>query len=84
LAQVPSTIAGRTYRMACADGEEAHLEGLAAELEGRISAATAQLGESVALEQANAESSAAAAAAAAAAAQAQVAQAAVAAASDQL
>jgi len=33
LAQVPITIAGRTYRMACAEGEEAHLEGLAAELE---------------------------------------------------
>ena len=45
MAQVPITIAGRTYRMACADGEEPHLEGLAAELESRISALRAQFGE---------------------------------------
>ena len=45
MAQVPITIAGRTYRMAYADGEEAHLEGLAAELEGRISALRTSFGE---------------------------------------
>ena len=45
MAQVPITIAGRTYRMACADGEEAHLEGLAAELEGRISELRGAFGE---------------------------------------
>ncbi len=45
MAQVPITIAGRTYRMACADGEEAHLEGLAAELEGRISSLRSSFGE---------------------------------------
>jgi len=45
LAQVPITIAGRTYRMACAEGEEAHLEGLAAELEGRISELRGAFGE---------------------------------------
>ena len=45
MAQVPITIAGRTYRMACAEGEEAHLEGLAAELEGRISELRSAFGE---------------------------------------
>jgi cell division protein ZapA len=45
LAQVPITIAGRTYRMACGEGEEAHLEGLAAELEGRISELRGAFGE---------------------------------------
>ena len=45
MAQVPITIAGRTYRMACGDGEEAHLEGLAAELEGRISELRGAFGE---------------------------------------
>ena len=45
MAQVPITVAGRTYRMACADGEEAHLEGLAAELEGRISQLRSSFGE---------------------------------------
>ena len=45
MAQVPITIAGRTYRMACADGEEAHLESLGAELEGRITELRAQFGE---------------------------------------
>ena len=45
MAQVPITIAGRTYRMACADGEEAHLEGLAADLEGRISELRGAFGE---------------------------------------
>ena len=45
MAQVPISIAGRTYRMACAEGEEAHLEGLAAELEGRISELRGAFGE---------------------------------------
>ncbi len=45
MAQVPITIAGRTYRMACGEGEEAHLEGLAAELEGRISELRSAFGE---------------------------------------
>ena len=45
MAQVPITIAGRTYRMACAEGEEAHLEGLAADLEGRISELRSAFGE---------------------------------------
>ena len=45
MAQVPITVAGRTYRMACAEGEEAHLEGLAAELEGRISELRGAFGE---------------------------------------
>ena len=34
--QISVTIAGRTYRMACGEGEEAHLEGLAARLDAKI------------------------------------------------
>lgn len=34
--QVTVTIAGRVYRMACGENEEAHLEGLAADLDQRI------------------------------------------------
>jgi cell division protein ZapA len=34
--QVTVTIAGKTYRMACAEGEEGHLEGLAASYDARI------------------------------------------------
>jgi cell division protein ZapA len=34
--QVTVTIAGRVYRMACGDSEEAHLEALAADLDQRI------------------------------------------------
>ncbi len=34
--QVTVTIAGKTYRMACAEGEERHLEGLAASYNARI------------------------------------------------
>ena len=45
MAQVPITIAGRTYRMACGEGEEAHLEGLAADLESRISELRGAFGE---------------------------------------
>ncbi|WP_262270325.1 MULTISPECIES: cell division protein ZapA [Microvirga] len=34
--QVTVTIAGQTYRMACGEGEEGHLEGLAAAYDARI------------------------------------------------
>lgn len=34
--QVSVTIAGRAYRMACGEGEERHLEGLAALFDGKI------------------------------------------------
>lgn len=36
MAQVNVSIAGRSYRMACGDGEEGHLMGLAARLDGKI------------------------------------------------
>lgn len=36
MAHVVVTIAGRTYRMACEDGEEAHLEELASLVEAKI------------------------------------------------
>lgn len=36
MAQVNATIAGRQYRLACEDGQEDHLLGLAKELETRI------------------------------------------------
>jgi cell division protein ZapA len=36
MAQVTVTIAGRTYRMGCSDGDEQHLEGLAAMFDGKI------------------------------------------------
>jgi cell division protein ZapA len=36
MSQVSVTIAGRTYRIACAAGEEPHLEGLAALYDGKI------------------------------------------------
>mgnify|MGYP006283893949 CR=1 FL=1 len=45
MAQVAVTIAGRVYRMACADGEEAHLEGLAADLDKRIADLRTAFGE---------------------------------------
>ena len=45
MGQVAVTIAGRVYRMACADGEEAHLEGLAADLDKRISDLRVAFGE---------------------------------------
>lgn len=43
--QVQVTIAGKSYRMACGDGEEAHLEGLAALLDARIEEMRASFGE---------------------------------------
>lgn len=36
MAQVTVTIAGKIFRIACDDGQEPHLESLAAELDGRI------------------------------------------------
>ncbi len=45
MAQVNVTIAGRSYRMACSDGEEAHLETLAAQVDARISTLRGDFGE---------------------------------------
>ena len=45
MAQVSVLIAGRTYRMACADGEEDHLKGLAARLDGKIIELRGSFGE---------------------------------------
>jgi cell division protein ZapA len=45
MAQVTVTIAGRGYRMACGDGDEARLEGLAAAFDGRIEELRAAFGE---------------------------------------
>ncbi|HST95043.1 MAG TPA: cell division protein ZapA [Microvirga sp.] len=43
--QVTVTIAGKTYRMACAEGEEGHLEGLAAAYDARIEQMRTSFGE---------------------------------------
>ena len=43
--QVTVTIAGKTYRMACAEGEERHLEGLAASYDAKIEDMRASFGE---------------------------------------
>ena len=43
--QVTVTIAGKAYRMACADGEEAHLAGLAQLLDGKIAEMRKTFGE---------------------------------------
>lgn len=45
MAHVTVTIAGRSYRMACGDGEEAHLEGLAGLLDGKIEEMRSSFGE---------------------------------------
>ncbi|MGO4704985.1 cell division protein ZapA [Microvirga sp. 2MCAF38] len=45
MAQVNVSIAGRSYRIACADGEERHLEGLAASLDAKIEEMRAAFGE---------------------------------------
>lgn len=45
MAQVVVMIAGRTYRMACDDGEEARLEHLAQEFDARIAGLRASFGE---------------------------------------
>ncbi|HEX2553970.1 MAG TPA: cell division protein ZapA [Microvirga sp.] len=43
--QVTVTIAGKAYRMACADGEEAHLAGLAGLYDGKIAEMRKAFGE---------------------------------------
>jgi len=45
MSQVTVTIAGKTYRIACAEGEERHLEGLAASYDTRIEEMRASFGE---------------------------------------
>ena len=45
MAQVSVTINARQYRMACADGQEDHLTGLAADVDQRIHAMRNQFGE---------------------------------------
>jgi cell division protein ZapA len=45
MGQVSVTIAGRLYRMACADGEEAHLEALAALFDSRVAEMHEAFGE---------------------------------------
>jgi cell division protein ZapA len=45
MGQVTVTIAGKVYRMACGDGEEAHLESLAALYDARIEDMRRGLGE---------------------------------------
>jgi cell division protein ZapA len=45
MAQVSVTIAGKVYRMACGDGEEAHLEALASAYDARITEMHAAFGE---------------------------------------
>ncbi|MBM6594990.1 cell division protein ZapA [Microvirga pudoricolor] len=45
MAQVAVNIAGRTYRIACGDGEESHLEGLAAFYDGKIEEMRRSFGE---------------------------------------
>ena len=43
--QVAVTISGRTYRIACSEGEERHLETLAAMFDGKISEMRTAFGE---------------------------------------
>ena len=45
MAQVTVTIAGQHYRMACAEGEQPHLEGLAVSYDARIEEMRASFGE---------------------------------------
>jgi cell division protein ZapA len=45
MAQVTVTIAGRAYRMACGDGEEAHLDSLARMFDGKIDEMRSAFGE---------------------------------------
>ena len=45
MATVSVTIAGRVYRMACAEGEEAHLEGLAQVVDAKINELRGAFGE---------------------------------------
>lgn len=43
--QISVTIDGKSYRMACAEGEEAHLAALAADLDGRVTDMRRSFGE---------------------------------------
>ncbi|MBP0616162.1 cell division protein ZapA [Jiella mangrovi] len=43
--QIVVTIDGKTYRMACAEGEEHHLEALAADVDGKIAELRKSFGE---------------------------------------
>ncbi len=45
MTQVTVTIAGHTYRMACNDGEEAHLQGLAQSIDEKIERLKETFGE---------------------------------------
>lgn len=45
MAQVTVTIDGKAYRMACDDGQEEHLEGLAAYFDGRVQEMRTSFGE---------------------------------------
>jgi len=45
MAQVTVTIAGQAYRISCAEGDEAHLERLAASFDARIGELRAAFGE---------------------------------------
>ena len=45
MAHVTVTISGKTYRMACGDGEEGHITGLAEELDARITQLREAFGE---------------------------------------
>jgi cell division protein ZapA len=45
MSQVTVTIAGRTYRMACREGEEHHLEQLAALLDAKVAEMRGSFGE---------------------------------------
>lgn len=45
MAHVQVTIAGRSYRMACGEGEEQHLEALAAALDAKVAEMRAGFGE---------------------------------------
>ena len=45
MAQVSVTIGGKTYRMACDDGQEAHLAGLAERLDAAIALLRERFGE---------------------------------------
>ena len=43
--QIQVTIAGRSYRMACGEGEEQHLEGLAADFDAKVAEMRTAFGE---------------------------------------
>lgn len=45
MAEVNLLIAGKSYRMACDDGQEPHLQGLAEQIDGKISDMRASFGE---------------------------------------